>query len=201
MTALRQLALRMIVGGGLVFMAEACAPTLRWVQDPLQQLSCIPDRLLQWSDFVPRSGKDSRAAETAIRFALNERTHTLQAIFQPEHSWVKPELADPQNPVHWRLSEQLLAHEQLHYLISCLVVRQANLALTPNDNLFNMLELTRSVAQRINLQYDKDTHHGTKPTEQDAWQKEVMKQFAELGSTARTSMQTPVSRASRVRDF
>lgn len=172
---------RAVGGMCLIFMAHACVPPLRWVQDPLDQPSCLPDRLLQWSDFVPRVGKDSRAAETAVRFVLDQKTHTLQVAFDPEHSWVNPELADPKNHIHWRMSEQLLAHEQVHYLISCLVVRQANQTLSQKDNLAEMVTLARSVAQRLNLQYDADTQHGTRLSQQDAWEKEVMSQFEALG--------------------
>ncbi|MGD9851438.1 MAG: hypothetical protein AB7T38_09230 [Nitrospirales bacterium] len=187
MTPFPQPWFRIVVGVCLIFMAHACVPSLRWVQDPLDQPSCRPDRLLQWSDFTPRQGKDARAAETAIRFTLDQKTHTLQVVFDSEHSWVKPELADPQNPIHSKMSEQLLAHEQIHYLISCLVVRQANQTLSQKDNLAEILPLAQSVAQRINLQYDADTQHGTRLSHQDSWQKEIMRQFEELGSTSEKS--------------
>lgn len=191
MTVFRQSTFRLLAGLFLLFITEACAPTLRWVPDPLPHPTCLPDRLLEWTDFVPRHGKDSRAAETAVRFTMDQQVRLIRVEVDHEHSWVKPELADPQNSNHWRISEQLLAHEQVHYLISCLVVRQANLSLTADDNLLQMLELTRSVAQRLNLQYDRDTHHGTKRSQQDAWQEEVMKQFSELGSERENRKKPP----------
>ena len=79
------------------------------------------------------------------------------------------------------MSEHLLAHERLHFLISCLVVRQANFSITKQDDLLRMLQLTQRVAQQLNLQYDTDTNHGLKLDVQQSWESEVMRQFQELG--------------------
>ena len=158
----------------------ACAPTLKWIPDPSPIPSCQPDRLLQWRDFVPRVPQDQRGAETAIRFLSHPAQHRLSMALDHEHSWVKPDLIDPQNVMLWRMSEHLLAHEQLHFLISCLVVRQANMTMTSQDNLGQMLVLTKSVAQRLNLQYDSDTNHGLHLDVQRSWEAEVMSQMQEL---------------------
>ena len=99
--------------------------------------------------------------------------------FDPEHSWVKPDLIDPQNVTLWRMSEHLLAHEQVHFLISCLTVRQANLSMTVHDDLRKMLDLTKSVAQQLNLQYDADTQHGLDLDAQQSWESKIMTQFQE----------------------
>jgi hypothetical protein len=169
--------------GPLVFFLffVGCSPTLTWVPDPLAIPSCQPDRLLQWSDFIPRVPQDQRGAETAIRFLHHPSQHRLSIAFDYEHSWVKPDLIEPKNGILWRMSERLLAHEQLHFLISCLVVRQANLSITKQDDLLKMLELTKLVAQRLNLQYDTDTKHGLNLDAQQSWEKEVMSQFQDLG--------------------
>ena len=159
-----------------------CAPTLTWVPDSSPIPSCQPDRLLQWSDFSPRVPQDQRGAETAIRFLHHPSQHRLSIAFDYEHSWVKTDLIDPKNVTLWRMSEHLLAHEQLHFLISCLVVRQANHSMTKEDDLWKMLELTKLVAQRLNLQYDTDTKHGLNLDAQQSWESEVMRQFQELGS-------------------
>jgi len=170
--------------GPLVFFLffVGCSPTLTWVPDPLAIPSCQPDRLLQWSDFIPRVPQDQRGAETAIRFLHHPSQHRLSIAFDYEHSWVKPDLIEPKNAILWRMSERLLAHEQLHFLISCLVVRQANLSITKQDDLLKMLELTKLVAQRLNLQYDTDTKHGLNLDAQQSWEKEVMSQFQDLGT-------------------
>jgi hypothetical protein len=162
-----------------LFLAS-CAPTLRWIPDPSPIPSCQPDRLLQWSDFVPRVPNDQRGAETAIRFLHHPSQHRLAIAFDREHSWVKPDLIDPQHATLWRMSEHLLAHEQLHFLISCLTVRQANSSITKEDDLWKMLQLTKLVAQRLNLQYDADTKHGLNLDAQQSWEEEVMKQLKEL---------------------
>ncbi len=159
-----------------------CAPTLTWIPDPSPIPSCQPDRLLQWADFTPRVPQDQRGAETAIRFLHHPLQHRLSIAFDFDHSWVKPDLIDPKNVSLWRMSDQLLAHEQLHFLISCLVVRQANLSLTEQDDLWKMLELTKLVAQRLNFQYDSDTNHGLNLDAQQSWEAEVMSQFQELGT-------------------
>ena len=165
-----------------LFFFVGCAPTLRWVPDPLPIPSCQPDRLLQWSDFLPRVPQDERGAETAVRFLHHPSQHRLSMAFDYEHSWVKPDLIEPENAILWRISERLLAHEQLHFLISCLVVRQANLSITKQDDLLKMLELTKLVAQRLNLQYDTDTNHGLNMDAQESWEREVMRQFQDLGT-------------------
>jgi hypothetical protein len=124
---------------------------------------------------------DERGAETAIRFLRHPIHYRLSIAFDFSNSWVKPELINPKNVTLWRISEQLLAHEQLHFFISCLVVRQANLSITEQDDLWKMLELTKEVAQRLNLQYDSDTNHGLNLAAQQFWEAEVMNQFQELG--------------------
>ena len=173
----------------------SCAPTLTWVPDSSPIPSCVPNRLLQWSDFSPRVPTDQKGAETAIRFYSHPLRHRLSMAFDPEHSWVKPDLIDPQNVTLWRMSEQLLAHEQLHFLISCLTVRQANHSMTEHDDLSKMLELTKSVAQRLNLQYDADTNHGLNLDAQESWESEVMNQFQELGAKSSASFSSEKTRS------
>ncbi len=158
-----------------------CAPTLTWMPDPSPIPSCKPDRLLVWTDFTPQVPQDHRGAETAVRFLHYPTQHRLSVEFDHEQSWVRPELIDPQDVTTWQMSEHLLAHEQLHFLISCLVVRQANLSITKQDDLFRMLQLTQRVAQQLNLQYDTDTNHGVNLDVQQSWESEVMRQFQELG--------------------
>jgi len=176
----------------LCMLLVGCAPTLTWIPDPSPIPSCQPDRLLQWTDYSPRIPQDQRGAETAIRFLHHPLQHRLSIAFDFDHSWVKPDLIDPQNVTLWQMSEHLLAHEQLHFFISCLVVRQANLSMTEHDDLGKMLELTKLVAQRLNLQYDTDTKHGLNLDAQESWESEVMSQFQELGTQP---FSPPVSQA------
>jgi len=136
---------------------------------------------------VPRVPEDKRGAETAIRFFLHSSERRLSIAFDHAYSWVKPDLVEPESQILRRMSEQLLAHEQVHFLISCLVVRQANLSLTPQDDLLEILELTKLVAQRLNLQYDSATNHGLNLEVQQLWEAEVMRQFKELEFQSRSS--------------
>ncbi|MGB0911638.1 MAG: hypothetical protein ACPGYT_14860, partial [Nitrospirales bacterium] len=85
----------------------------------------------------------------------------------------------------WIASKKLLAHEQVHYLISCLLVRQANRSLQTEEDPLKMLELVKSVAQRINIQYDRDTKHGTDEQAQTAWEVDVQQQFEDVTRNGR----------------
>ncbi len=178
----------------LVFgLLVGCTPSLYWVPDPLPHPSCYPNRLPQWSDFKPQKPQDDRrGAVTGIHFELHKTKRQMTMAFDFQRSWVREDLVNPQNVVQWRMSEQLLAHEQVHFLIYCLVARQANLTLKPQDNIEKVFELTKSVAQRLNLQYDHDTNHGINLQAQESWEREVMRQFQELGSGSLISSQIPV---------
>ena len=170
----------------LCWLILGCAPRLFWIHDSSSIPSCQPDRLPQWNDFVPRIPKDERVAETAIRFLIHPSERKLRIVFDHKHSWVKPDLVEPENPILRRMSEQLLTHEQVHFLISCLVVRQANLSLTEQDDLLKILDLSKLLAQRRNLQYDAATNHGRNVDVQQIWEAEVMRQFQELGVQSRS---------------
>jgi hypothetical protein len=159
------------------WLSFGCTPSLYWIPESSSIPSCQPDRLLQWSDFVPRVPKDERAAETAVRFLLHPSLTKLQITFDHEHSWVNRELLEPENPHLIEMSKQLLAHEQVHFLISCLVVRQTNLSLLEQDDIRERLELTKLTAQRLNLQYDATTNHGQNLDAQRLWEADVMRQL------------------------
>ena len=159
-----------------------CSPSLQWIAEPaFGPPTCVPDRLPTWDDFSKQDPPSATpAAQTAIRFLLNDSPPYLLAKFDPEYSWVKSKSANPSNPSEWIASERLLAHEQVHFLISCLLVRQGNHALQSGEDPQKMLELVKSVAQRINVQYDQDTKHGTDNEAQMNWEIDVQQQFEEV---------------------
>ena len=159
-----------------------CSSALTWVPDhQSHQPSCVPDRLHSWEDFSKRETPTATpAAQTAIRFLLHDSPPYLIAKFDHEHSWVKPQPANPESPAEWIASQKLLAHEQVHFLISCLLVRQANRVTHTEENPRKMLELVKSVAQRVNVQYDTDTKHGTDEKAQMTWETQVQEQFEEV---------------------
>ncbi|GJL53874.1 MAG: hypothetical protein NPIRA02_10060 [Nitrospirales bacterium] len=52
----------------------------------------------------------------------------------------------------------------------------------PDEDPQKMLELVKSVAQRINVQYDQDTKHGTDDQAQMNWETHVQEQFEDVTS-------------------
>ncbi len=166
----------------LGLLLTSCSPSLRWVADSsVNSPSCSPNRLPTWDDFSKRdTAVETPAAQTAIRFLLQESPPYFIAHFDPDFSWVKSTIVKPDRPAKWIASEQLLAHEQVHFLISCLLVREANSSLRPGDDPRKMLELLKSVAQRINVQYDQDTNHGVDIDAQAKWESDVQEQFEEV---------------------
>lgn len=165
----------------------ACAPAPSWIHESSSPPSCVPDRMVAWADYVKRRDRQKNAsAETAMQFGIVTGTSPprLQVRFDPHRSWVLADLADPRDTNQWRRSEWLLAHERLHYVISCLLVRQANLVLsTRGGNIQEMLHLVKATAQHINARYDADTRHGLDLEAQQAWIKEVMAQFSEVSES------------------
>jgi len=141
----------------------------------------VPSRLPTWSDYTKQKRTGNPSAETAIQFlvAYQSKPH-ITIRFDSKASWVKTQYADPQNPFLWAQSEQLLHHEQGHFLINCLLARQANQVIRNKDDLQKMLRLVQAVAQRLNLQYDRDTHHGLNTKAQTAWEAEIQRQFQEV---------------------
>ncbi|TMQ24669.1 MAG: hypothetical protein E6K65_17410 [Nitrospirae bacterium] len=95
-------------------------------------------------------------------------TRPPQIQFDPDRSWVKPEVADAWNRYLWTPAHELLRHEQLHYAIDCLLTRQANVALSTGGD---------PVALRINVQYNVETNHGGDPWSQRVWQHAVESQL------------------------
>ncbi len=72
-----------------------------------------------------------------------------------------------------RRSERLLRHEQVHFAISCLLTREANLALQTGGDPHAMLSLLNAVATRINVQYDVETSHGLDAEQQEQWEETI----------------------------
>lgn len=72
-----------------------------------------------------------------------------------------------------RHSERLLRHERLHFAISCLLTREANLALKSGGDPQAMLLLLNAVSTRINVQYDAETDHGLNQARQAQWEEAI----------------------------
>jgi hypothetical protein len=156
-----------------------CSSAMRWTQDPFDVPSCVPDRLLTWEDFRPKAEIGRRAAETAVRFHLEAHSPPrILALFDPKLSWVRADFAYTMNPLKIRASEQLLRHEQLHYTISCMLAREANLSLLNGGDPKAMLILLNAVATRMNVQYDAETNHGLNHQKQQEWEEAIQKSLS-----------------------
>jgi hypothetical protein len=169
---------------------HGCAPAVTWVRDDPDVASCDPDRLLQWQDFTPKVQRERRAAETAVRFRLADRDRPrIVAQFDPTLSWVRADFLEDWNPFTKRYSQQLLRHEQLHYSISCLLAREANVALLTGGDPQAMLLLLNAVATRLNIQYDNETSHGLNRQKQTEWEQAIQARLA-AGPLGRASVKT-----------
>lgn len=158
----------------LVSMLAACSSTTQWVRDSPEAPVCIPDRLLTWQDFTPKTQRGRRAAETAIRLSVHHsEPPRIVAIFEPKLSWVRSDFAFGWNPFLFRHSAQLLRHEQLHFSISCLLAREANASLQRGGDPQAMLMLLNAVATRMNVQYDTETNHGLNRKKQEEWEEAI----------------------------
>ena len=160
----------------LSVLLSGCSSAMRWTQDPPDVPSCVPDRLLTWEDFRPKAEIGRRAAETAVRFHLEAHSPPrILALFDPKLSWVRADFAYTMNPLKIRSSEQLLRREQLHYTISCMLAREANLSLLNGGDPKAMLILLNAVATRMNVQYDAETNHGLNRQKQQEWEEAIQK--------------------------
>lgn len=169
------------IGLGLLVFSQAllgCASSISWVHDPLDSPSCLPDRPTTWADFTRRASSGKPSAETAVRFLhLQGPPARLQIQFDPDRSWVKPDVADSWNQYLWTPAHSLLRHEQVHFAINCLLTRQANVALSTGGDPEALLLLLKAVALRINVQYDVETNHGGDPWRQREWEQAVESQL------------------------
>ena len=169
------------ITASLLFLAAfmaGCVPHIDWVRDSLEPPSCVPDSPPTWKDYTPQHWESIHSAQTAVRFTiLSRQPPRLQARFDQTQSLVKPQIVNHWYPYDQELRQRLLRHEQLHFAISCLLTRQANTSLQTGDDIEKMLILLRATAQRLNLQYDKETNHGTIPARQAQWEADVAQQL------------------------
>ncbi len=137
---------------------------------------------LTWEDFrgIPDSSSPFKAnVNSGFSYkwsvkAVNgkpEFVYEVKSYFYPEESWVKDKKA----------SQQLLAHEQLHFDISELYARKMRKALAsfqPSASITqiksSLNKIHRSIErERVKTQelYDRETNHGMIPVAQEKWQK------------------------------
>jgi hypothetical protein len=160
------------------------------------QASCRPDRSLTWADFSRRpheKGKPLAETGYGFRYVPTPAPH-IEAVFSPTKSWVVIELADSWNPFRWPLSRYVLRHEQTHFAIACALARQATHALRTGRDPRGVLFLVEAVALRVNVQYDKETNHGSRGRKQVEWEEIVTREMRDGVRTDRPEPSEEIGR-------
>jgi len=157
-----------------------CSRSLHWVHEAEDIPSCNPDRLPTWDDYPRQDRYGKKAAETGVNFFPKYNPPKIEMRFNYQDSWVKASIVDPWNPEAVNVSKRMLLHEQLHYMTSCLLTRQANQTLQNGGDPLEMVQLVKAAAKRLNLQYDKDTNHGLNTEAQLNWEREIQQQLLKL---------------------
>ncbi len=164
-----------------VITLTGCASDIRWKTEGRSFPACVPDHAPTWEEFTKSYGNFKNSAQTAVAIRLAQLDPPmLQARFDPDRSWVQPHIVEAWHPYEQSVANRLLRHEQLHFAISCLLVRQANAALRTGDDPYRMLQLVRATAKRLNALYDKETNHGTIADKQAQWEQDVEQQLEEV---------------------
>ena len=161
-----------------ITLLPGCMTNIPWVSESQEIASCVPDSPPTWEDFTVKDWEGGHSAQTSVQFIILSRNPPrLQARLDRTNSLVKPRIAQAWFPYDRELRQRLLRHEQLHFALSCLLTRQANATLQADTDLDRMLLLLRATAQRLNLEYDSDTNHGTRPHHQARWEVDVTQQW------------------------
>lgn len=165
----------------MLIVLSGCASNIQWQTEQRPLPACLPDHAPTWDEFAKSYGNRKHSAQTAVSITLVQQDPPLfQARFDPNRSWVQPHIVEAWYPYKQSIATRLLRHEQLHFAISCLLVRQANASMEANDSPLQMLQLVRATAQKLNRQYDKETKHGTIKTKQTQWENDVEQQLEDV---------------------
>lgn len=70
-------------------------------------------------------------------------------------------------------SSRLLAHEQLHFTIACVLVKKANASIAAGKSVSSIETKLSQVDSTVTASYDNDTNHGCKAADQTAWNNKV----------------------------
>ena len=165
----------------VIITLTGCASNIQWKAEEHPLPACIPDHAPTWEEFTKSYGNYKNSAQTAVVITLDQVDPPFfQARFDPDQSWVQPHIVEAWYPYEQSIANRLLRHEQLHFAISCLLVRQANTSMETGDNPYQMLQLVRATATRLNRLYDKETNHGTIAKKQAQWEQDVEQQLKEV---------------------
>lgn len=129
-------------------------------------------RPLQWHDFKGRPEYTNHIHAAVTYAGLDVQLQDdgpirfrVEAVFDPQLSWVHPKKKDP----------QLLAHEQLHFDITEVYARKLENKLNSLNNKRDRKKIKELIADYKQLQlnaqaqYDKESLHGIRQESQQAW--------------------------------
>lgn len=140
---------------------------------------------LTWGDFKGRVQRGSKyAANTSSGFNYSASMEgdsmriALPTIFNPKESWVKKKQKSP----------HLLQHEQLHFDITELYVREMRKAIltgnyslkTFNKSVSKILKKYSKESNRCQRKYDQETNHSILIDQQHKWNMTIKKRLEKL---------------------
>ncbi|MFD0861262.1 DUF922 domain-containing protein [Sungkyunkwania multivorans] len=146
------------------------------------------DRKLTWADFKGAPDEDTPYAAITASGLYHEFSGKIRAgkvtynskvvcYFHPQDSWYKKEMA----------SENLLAHEQLHFDISELHARQLRKAIQAFNFTKNMQSEMDALYKKANsdmkamqTRYDNEVDFSLNKEQQKAWQIKIQKELQRL---------------------
>lgn len=70
-------------------------------------------------------------------------------------------------------SSRLLAHEQLHFTIACVLVKKANASIAAGKSVTSIETKLSQTDSTVTASYDNETNHGCKAAEQTTWNNKV----------------------------
>lgn len=146
------------------------------------------ERPLSWNDFKGKPEKDCAfiamtysGFRISHRYRLNKDVAVARIEIHPymdlSRSWYRKELCN----------ENTLAHEQRHFDITAIVTRMFAAELKKRKFTTNrflqdvsaLYEEYMGIVEKMQEQYDKETHHGTMPERQAYWDKKIGDQLRE----------------------
>lgn len=151
---------------------------------------------LTWNDFKARPNKVSHfkaLTSTSISLGVNYENTTLTIDitneFYPKKSWTK---------VEGEKSQNLLAHESLHFDISELFARKLRQKVLETkfksrgqkliNEISSLYQETMRELEKVQRAYDKETDHSVKKEIQDKWELKIKKQLNELNKYSESTI-------------
>lgn len=165
----------------LAFTCSAAAQKLPY--DPEEYLEWREHEKLSWEVYDAEPTEDSFGdAGTAVKikakpYLVSGRIYySVYALFNKKKSWCK------------RKSDELLAHEQLHFDIAELTARNVRRAVEQmqKDNVDDIKTFNENInkillkSNDLDAQYDEDTFHGLIQEKQQEWEEKVAEQLYAL---------------------